>query len=1415
MNENICKAALAELIGAICAHHPDEVKSNIATIWRVYLNLLDSKHSDTVVRSLLLGVSGVLKSFGNDLDIKEFPVFYKHLIESGEKSKCREVYLTILAKHADLFRELLANDPRTRMSLWHSYPASDTQGVNRQAILSVYNAIKQVFTENQCRYEEIVKTEICQFEKCNNTELKYTALRVLYALDTRNARVYCDMRALHALRHGRLTYEHCEMIQWCLEYNLENDVKLLKNVLVFYEHIPVKYQKELTVDIILRAPPSVRKMAVIFLTNETCQCYKENGNIEKYQQIWKSIFDTNSDDIKNKSNEVFLDFMEYLYQSLMENDEKNTEELSDKLSYLIIISSFIIPLGGEVVGERVCDVSRGVLRLLGGVGGLGGSGLRAARMLLRYAVDVYADIVKDISLEDCIDESTLYETCLGLVLTAARITDVTRVLQALKIILFRSDVEASILSRCINTLDNLMSTRKDELNADLLNKIIYRLEKIQHFVYKGKDGRCLRRELFMFLGKYGRNMNKDEDSLECIHLEKYMNLGIPFINEGIIIKLNLNQMHSLALRYEDTKMLQVLHELLYANLWDRVPHENVRRALCYSACVLRVRPQLRTRILTVCGDIALDVLLQFVDTESSEIRTSVCDILRQVSQHDKLAHTVLYNSTLCSKNKAAFLDISEIIVNIMKDDNALAQKYLPKLIQKIAKIDLKQSNIIYKNAMDLFKDKIELFRNVLTNFELELLNVILLKQNGNHVNKMADVRVIKNKMKLTLDFIKQIYGTDKDWYNMIENIIEKQNGDISRLFIILSFAKDVFDLDENLCHRLLEDNFVCEKLFTVEEDLDFLYLEGILNFFTQYADVLVKLHLELWPEFEKVSTFEQQHSLLLEVSYLSKKLPPESNPMQWIIRTITSDISTCDMKAKLIGLLPSGDSYKSTWRWYAGLLPARLSEAQGESGVLLAALLEALITADSSLLKTISQLIAGDTATGWWDDAIDACVVSLSKSNDISVYETLYSCCWEGLSLGVCCRLMVPLLRNSSAAVCEEFFSLKLKDLLSILKKKSSSSNQSFRYQMTVVNYIRALILLRVCIEMVPRLRIESPNSLLYSQMSNEVGTNVFYLTKTLSMLCVDLVKNRPVTCPDDADDSFKKICLLFYCENYNSLASAVWCRQPSDPKFYDLVFNKETWCRIIDPQMEYQLPLVESWQKHTMHQFAGVELEDSSCLLSSTSTTRTRTYLRTLSENPEEFDVGMLQDDQEYHQELCISENMLNQHPCAGILTMSVSRATSLSHMTWLNTIINTLTTDIHRNSKWLLAQAIYNCKEDLKGNASILRPALLAMLVQTSDQELNSLHIDIIDMIIYWGHKDDVKPDEKLNLNKVLEILIKTVVQNRRRKKIVYNLIQKMDQILDMFEHLEIQWTCLSECVYGNLINIICGHLLVVIQQ
>ncbi|XP_013164055.1 PREDICTED: uncharacterized protein LOC106115263 [Papilio xuthus] len=499
MNENICKAALAELIGAICSHYTDIVKSNVATIWRVYLNLFDSRQSDTVVRSLLLGVSGVLKSFGNDLDIKEFPVFYKHLVDASNKSKCRDVYLKILAKHADLFRELLANDPETRMSLWHSYPTSDPQDVNRQAILSVYNAIKQVFKENRSRFNAIVRTETFQFENSSNSEIKFTALRVLHAVNARVARVHCDMQALYALRHCRLTYEHCEMIQWCLEYNIENDIKLLKSVLVFHENIPTKYQKVIVVNILLKAPHSVRKMAVIFLITETCQYYKDNGNIDKYIHLWKSLFITSSDELKNKSGEIFLDFMEYLYQLLMQNNMSNSEEISDKLSYLITISWYIIPMGDEVVGERVCDVSRGVVRLLGGAGG---AGLRVARLLLRYgAVDLYSEMVKDISLENCTDDLMLYETCLALVYTATRVDDVRRVLHALQIILSRSDVEASILSRCIITLDNIMSTRKD-FNGNVLNQIIHRLEKIQYIEHKGKDGRCLRRDLFMFLGKY-------------------------------------------------------------------------------------------------------------------------------------------------------------------------------------------------------------------------------------------------------------------------------------------------------------------------------------------------------------------------------------------------------------------------------------------------------------------------------------------------------------------------------------------------------------------------------------------------------------------------------------------------------------------------------------------------------------------------------------------------------------------------------------------------------------------------------------------------------------------------------------------------------------------------------------------------
>ncbi|XP_013143966.1 PREDICTED: uncharacterized protein LOC106107610 isoform X2 [Papilio polytes] len=1579
-NEKTCKAPLAELIGAICCHYPDIVKSNVAKIWRVYLNLLDSKHSDTVMRSLLLGVSGVLKSFGNELDTKEFPVFYKHLVDSGSISKCRDVYLKILAKHADLFRELLANDPRIRMSLWQSYPDSDTHGVNRQAILSVYNAIEQVFKENRSKFNAIVNTETFKFKHSSNCELKYTVLRVLHAVNTRAARVYCDMHAIHALRHDRLTYEHCEMIQWCLEYNLEKDMKLLKSVSVFYKNIPDKYQREIAVNCILRAPSSDRKIAIIFLANETCKCYKENGNIDKYLPLWMLFFE-NSDEPKSK---VFLDFMEYLHESLLQYElNENLEELPDRLTYLIIISSYIIPLGGDVRGEGVSDVSRGVQRLLAGMEGLGGAVLRVARLLRYGSDDLYADMVKDVSLEDCTDDLMLNESCLALVLTASRVT-VTRVLQALQIIFSRSvHFEAKILSRCLKALDNLISTRNEELNLNILNNIIRLLQKMQHNEYKGKDGRYLRKELFMFIGKHGQNTHMNENVQETIHLEKYMNLSVPVVNEGIIIKLNLQEIHNLALKYGDSKMLQVLLDLLYANLLERVPNEKVLTVLSKSACSLLQTAQVHTQILSLCGNIALPIILwfHFTETVSNGDRSAASTALKHIGHYEKLASAVLNDTTLYSVNKQAFLDIAEMLVNIMKEDNVLAQKYLPEIILRTAETNLTKANIIFKNATDLFIDKIELFRNVIIGIVMKLLNVI---QDGGRFNKMADVLILKNKIKLTLDFIKQIYGEEINWCEVFE-VIEKQNGDVSRLFVILSIAKEMFDFDESFSNKLLKENFVG---FNIEENCNCLYLDGILNFCIQYADILVKLHLEdtvriistillklkpkeiidhrqhlltclkryenllkclpkefimnfklwckefeidkiaidikndffedinlikslkillnifdknvendlikeikiwlplivekhqngikkrfipyftdllhiifkflptpdiervvilegfsvdfmpvvfhhlvmnfdlvkilhqrdvmkvlvkyskienydvldlvdqLWPEFEKVSTFEQQYSLLLEVSFLPNKLLPESKPMQWLINTMKSETSTCEMKTKLIGLLPPGEAYKSTWSWYVGLLPARLSEAQGESGLLLGALLEALIAADSSLLKTISQLIAGETASGWWDDAIDASMVSLSKRNDMSVYGTLYAYCWEGLSLEVCFRLMVPLLRNSTAAVCEEFFSLKLKDLLLVLKKTLSVYNSSFTCQIVVYNYIRALVLLRVCIEMVPRSHIESPKSLLYSQMTDEVGTEVFYLTKTLSMLCVDLVQNRRVKIPNLGFDSITKNCLLFYCENYNSLVSAIWCRQPSDPKFYSLVFDVKTWCRIVDPYLEYQLPLVESWQKRTMHQYAGVKLEESSGLLTSASSSTARTYLRTLSENPGEFDEGLIQDDQEC-QELCIPENVINQHPCAGILTMSLSRATSLPHTTWLTTTLTTLTTNTYKNAKWLLAQAICNCREDLKVHASTLSPALLTMVVQTSGDHLNSLHIDVIDLVIYWGQKD-FKPDTINKVNIILKKLVETVIQNRRNKKIVTILMQKMNLILETFEPLEIEWSCLSECVH-----------------
>ncbi|CAG4948263.1 unnamed protein product [Parnassius apollo] len=574
----------------------------------------------------------------------------------------------------------------------------------------------------------------------------------------------------------------------------------------------------------------------------------------------------------------------------------------------------------------------------------------------------------------------------------------------------------------------------------------------------------------------------------------------------------------------------------------------------------------------------------------------------------------------------------------------------------------------------------------------------------------------------------------------------------------------------------------------------------------EYCDLILNLVDTLWPKYESVCDFKKKHSLLVDMLSLPRKLGPYSNPMQWIMDSIRSDECSCEMKAKLIGVLPTGEAYSGTWQCFLGLVPARLGDARGEQSLMLRALLDALLVADCSLLDHLCQLVSGDTEKGWWDDAIDACMVTLASRNDITIYETVYKKCSDGLSLGVCNRLMVPLLRCSNASLCEEFFSSKLKDLLAVLRKRPRGATAHYIYHKAVVDYLRALILLKVAFEKIPRAHIESPNSVLYKRMSAEVQDNIFYLAKTVAMCCVELEAKKVVVCPAGADQKLKNNCLLFHCENYNCLTAAIFCREPKESKFYDLIYNEAAWNRIVDPDVTYDLPLRAQWRKRTVKQAVSVELSSDSPLLGRSLTrtsarTRTRTFLHTLSENPLDFDLQLPCDEQDDGHEMSVSESSVNEHACAATLTAATSRICLLPISSWQHRIAAALRAHLHHNVKWLLAQVICNCTEDVKSHASILRPALLEMIVQTSSDGaggvLNGLHVQILDTIIQWrGETNELESDAIDNLNVTIERLIATCIRNARRQQIVNDLIERMNSLLEMYGTVvKIGWTCFQD--------------------
>ncbi|XP_063836742.1 uncharacterized protein LOC135085887 [Ostrinia nubilalis] len=271
------KTQLAVLVGVIAEFHPELVTESATRIWRIYLNLLESnKNTDTVINSVLQGLLGLFKHFGVDLPIIEFRDLYERISkEYIFKSKCEEVCHSILEHHADLFKELLAKDPRLRLQLWASQASA--------ALRAVYAAIATAVTREQMM--KILSSEVYPRVQSVQIRTKYIALRILKYCSMTNetsndviagtisdvtagtsgdsAASECDCCALaYEVKRGGVSIDKADAIHWCLDSSAPGSDKLLQTCLLFHHNIPSSKRRDISVHGLLNAHEDVRTVRI-------------------------------------------------------------------------------------------------------------------------------------------------------------------------------------------------------------------------------------------------------------------------------------------------------------------------------------------------------------------------------------------------------------------------------------------------------------------------------------------------------------------------------------------------------------------------------------------------------------------------------------------------------------------------------------------------------------------------------------------------------------------------------------------------------------------------------------------------------------------------------------------------------------------------------------------------------------------------------------------------------------------------------------------------------------------------------------------------------------------------------------------------------------------------------------------------
>ncbi|XP_026744038.1 uncharacterized protein LOC113505497 isoform X2 [Trichoplusia ni] len=580
-----------------------------------------------------------------------------------------------------------------------------------------------------------------------------------------------------------------------------------------------------------------------------------------------------------------------------------------------------------------------------------------------------------------------------------------------------------------------------------------------------------------------------------------------------------------------------------------------------------------------------------------------------------------------------------------------------------------------------------------------------------------------------------------------------------------------------------------EKPFVLKTD-QWSILSEIVEYFTkyyeeEYFDNVLELVEKLWPSFEISSNLDQKQSILLNLLRLPKSVGLDALPVRWAVTLLTTEGASLEDKTKIVSTLPAGDQYSILYRAFASNLPVRLCEMQGEYIPPLRALLDTLASnGDPTLLDIVITLAGGDDTKGWWDQAIDACMSSLAKRQDKAILTKAYQRSTMGDTLGVCNRVLLPILRHSSRKFCEEYISTLAPDLF--------STRVAFKMPANTDGYRRQVKCQAINFNVLKIVFDKLPSEILECSILNEsAGSDKpWYFTEQACKYCVTISANTK--CPEGASPELRDACLWLQTSAYNCLTAAI-CRRKPKKKLYARIFDAHAWAKIVDKDAVYpfELQAYSSYRGSTSSQ-RQLEVYTSS---SFSGTVRSRLFLTTLTENPLQYDMIPHDgdDDLEEDQPPEFEDSVLDTHGCLSTLTSLLEHSSTLEHDDWKSITIACLTTEGVLNVKWLVAQAICNASDCLKIHASELTPALLHLIADTPRTHnnrlvLNNLHLDILTTIINWNITD-IPKNEHLDVS--IEYLISTILEYKHRKNVQRRLLNVLNNILQIYgDIVHVKW-------------------------